>query len=312
MIVSIIIPCFNEEATLDILYTRLTSVMSSLEKHQYEIVLVNDGSKDKTEDMLLDFAKKDKHIKVYSFSRNFGHQAAVSCGIHNCQGDIAIIIDADLQDPPEVLPDMIALYEKTECPIIYGKRISREGETFFKKITARMFYRIINLMSDITFPVDTGDFRLIDKSVIEAYKDFPESPKYIRGLISWMGFEQIPFEYERKSRVAGETKYTFKKMLMFAKTGIMSFSIKPLRISLFFGILSISAAVILGLWVFYLYFNRPEVLVPGWASIIISVLFLGGIQMFVLSIIAEYLGSIFNISKKRPEYILKNKKKNNI
>ncbi len=306
MKVSIIVPCFNEEDTLDILYTRLTNVMQNIKEHEYEIVLINDGSKDKTEQILLDFAKNDNHIKVYNFCRNFGHQAAVSCGIHHAQGDIAIIIDADLQDPPEILPDMIKLYEKTKCPVIYGKRISREGESFFKKITAKIFYRFINIMSDTTFPVDTGDFRLINKDVIEAYKQFAESPKYIRGIISWIGFKQIPFEYERKSRVAGETKYTLKKMFNFAMTGIMSFSIKPLRLSLFFGVLSISIAIALTIWVFYLHFYRADVLVPGWSSTIISVLFLGGVQMLVLSIIAEYIGSIFNTSKKRPEYILKN------
>lgn len=305
MKVSIIVPCFNEEETLDVLYSRLSDVMRTIENHTYEIIFINDGSKDKTEEMLLSFESADNNVAVYSFSKNFGHQAAVSCGIHNAQGNVAVIIDADLQDPPEIIPDMIKLYEKTKSPIIYGKRVSREGESFFKKVTAKLFYRFINLMSDTTFPVDTGDFRLIDKNVIEAYKNFNETPKYIRGIISWMGFEQIPFEYERKKRMAGTTKYTLKKMLALAITGILSFSTKPLRISLFLGLLSIAIALILLVWVFYLYFNTPEVLVPGWSSVIITVLFMGGTQMLVLSIIGEYIANMFNEIKKRPEYIVK-------
>jgi len=307
MKVSIIVPCFNEEETLHTLYSRLSHAMRSIENHTYEIILINDGSKDKTEEMLLYFERDDSNVKVYSFSKNFGHQAAVSCGIHNAKGDIAIIIDADLQDPPEILPDMIKLYEKTNASIIYGKRISREGESFLKTVTAKLFYRFINLMSDTTFPVDTGDFRLIDKNVIEAYKNFNETPKYIRGIISWMGFEQIPFEYERKKRIAGTTKYTLKKMLKLALTGVLSFSTKPLHISLFLGFLSIAIALMILTWVLYLYFNKPEVLVPGWSSIIITILFMGGAQMLVLSIIGEYIANIFNEIKKRPEYIVRNK-----
>ena len=307
MKINIIVPCFNEEDTLNTLYSRLSNVMNSVENHSYEIIFINDGSKDKTEEMLLSFEKTDNNVKVFSLSKNFGHQAAVSCGIHNAKGDIAIIIDADLQDPPEILPDMIKLYEKTNAPIIYGKRISREGEIFFKTVTAKLFYRFINLMSDTTFPVDTGDFRLIDKNVIEAYKNFNETPKYIRGIISWMGFEQIPFEYDRKKRIAGTTKYTFNKMLKLAITGILSFSTKPLRISLFLGVLSIAIALMILVWVLYLYFNKPQVLASGWASIIITILFMGGAQMVVLSIIGEYIANIFNEIKKRPEYIVKNK-----
>ena len=307
MKINIIVPCFNEEDTLNTLYSRLSNVMNSVENHSYEIIFINDGSKDKTEEMLLSFEKTDNNVKVFSLSKNFGHQAAVSCGIHNAKGDIAIIIDADLQDPPEILPDMIKLYEKTNAPIIYGKRISREGESFFKTVTAKLFYRFINLMSDTTFPVDTGDFRLIDKNVIEAYKNFNETPKYIRGIISWMGFEQIPFEYDRKKRIAGTTKYTFNKMLKLAITGILSFSTKPLRISLFLGVLSIAIALMILVWVLYLYFNKPQVLASGWASIIITILFMGGAQMVVLSIIGEYIANIFNEIKKRPEYIVKNK-----
>jgi len=296
--VNFIIPCYNEEEVLPTLYERLNKVSEELKNYECEFIFINDGSKDKTEEIITNLNKKDERVKLYSFSRNFGHQAAVSCGIHNAKGDIAVIIDADLQDPPEIIPDMIKEYERTKTPIIYGKRISREGETLFKKITANMFYRIINFLSDVKFPVDTGDFRLIDRKVIEAYNSFGENPKYIRGLISWTGFEQKAFEYKREARIAGTTKYTLKKMLKFALTGILSFSTKPLRISLYFGIISILIAVIFSLRVFYLYFFGGGELVKGWASIITAILFIGGAQLISLSVVSEYLANLFNEIKK--------------
>ncbi|WP_157152999.1 glycosyltransferase family 2 protein [Brachyspira murdochii] len=305
MKISIIIPCYNEEEVLNTLYERINNVSKKLSDYECEFIFVNDGSKDKTEQIIEELNKKDSRVKLFSFSRNFGHQAAVSCGIHNSVCDIAVIIDADLQDPPEIIPDMIKEYEKTKTPIIYGKRVSRKGESIFKKLTASLFYRLINLLSEVKFPVDTGDFRLIDKNVIEAYKSFSENPKYIRGLISWTGFEQRPFEYERDARAAGHTKYTFKKMLKLALTGILSFSVKPLRISLFLGILAIFIALAFSVRVFYLYLFNPETLVKGWASIIITILFMGGFQLISLSVISEYLANIFNEIKKRPEYIIK-------
>ena len=303
--VSFIIPCYNEEEVLPLLYQRLNNVSNELKDYECEFIFINDGSKDKTEEIIENLNMNDNRVKLYSFARNFGHQAAVSCGIHRCESDFAIIIDADLQDPPEIIPDMIKEYEKTKTPIIYGKRISREGESLFKKLTASIFYRLINLLSEVQFPVDTGDFRLIDKTVIEAYKSFSENPKYIRGLISWMGFEQKAFEYKRESRIAGTTKYTLKKMLRLALTGILSFSVKPLRISLFFGIMSIFIAIIFSLRVFYLYLFSPEDLVRGWASTIIIILFIGGVQLISLSVISEYLANLFNEVKKRLEYIIK-------
>lgn len=303
---SFIIPCYNEEESLPILYSRLNDVSKEIKDYETEFIFVNDGSKDKTEEIIIGLNNNDKRVKLFSFSRNFGHQAAVSCGIHNCNSDLAVIIDADLQDPPEIIPDMIKMYEETQTPIIYGKRILREGETFFKKITASIFYRFINLLSEVKFPVDTGDFRLIDKKVIDTYKQFSENPKYIRGLISWTGFDQKPFEYKRDARIAGETKYTLKKMLRLATTGILSFSTRPLRISLYLGLISIFIAIIFSLRVFYLYLFNPSILFKCCASTIILILFIGGAQLISLSIISEYLANMFNEVKKRPEYILKN------
>ncbi|WP_300716132.1 glycosyltransferase family 2 protein [uncultured Brachyspira sp.] len=305
MKVSIIIPCYNEEDVLNTFYERINNVSKELIDYELEFLFINDGSKDKTEKIIEELNKKDSRVKLFSFSRNFGHQSAVSCGIHNCCSDIAVIIDADLQDPPEIIPDMIKMYEDIKCPIIYGKRVSRKGETFFKKLTASIFYRLINLLSEVKFPVDTGDFRLIDRNVIETYKSFGENPKYIRGLISWTGFEQKAFEYEREARAAGHTKYTFKKMLKLALTGILSFSVKPLKISLFLGTLAIFTALSFSVRVFYLYLFNPDKLVKGYASAIIIILFMGGFQLLSLSVISEYLANIFNEIKKRPEYILK-------
>lgn len=301
---SFIIPCYNEEESINLLYEKIDSTSRKIKDYDIEFIFINDGSKDKTEELIIKLNKLDKRVKLFSFSRNFGHQAAVSCGIHNCNSDIAIIIDADLQDPPEIIPDMLEEYERSKTPIIYGKRISREGETIFKKVTAALFYRMINILSDVKFPVDTGDFRLIDKKVIDTYKRFKENPKYIRGIISWTGFEQKAFEYHRHSRVAGKSKYTMKKMLKLAMTGIMSFSTKPLKISLYCGILAIIAAIIFSIRVFYLHLFKSEELVRGWASIIITVLFMSGIQLISLSVISEYLANLFNEIKNRPEYII--------
>ncbi|MEI0485624.1 glycosyltransferase family 2 protein [Brachyspira intermedia] len=309
MKITIIVPCYNEELVIEILYKRLINVLSNY--NDYEIIFINDGSNDNTEYIIDKYRKENNNIKLFSFSRNFGHQAAVSCGILNSSGDIAIIIDADLQDPPELIPSMIDEYIKSKSNVIYAKRISREGENFFKKITANLFYRLVNLLSDIKFPIDTGDFRLIDKNVIDAYKQFKENPKYIRGLISWMGFKQQPFLYNRKPREAGKTKYTYKKMFNLALIGIISFSTKPLRISLILGILSILCGIILCLYVFIKYFFFNADIIKGWASIMITVIFMGGVQLLSLSVISEYLSKIYEQIKNRPEFIIKSNRETN-
>lgn len=307
MTISVIIPCYNEEKVIKILYKRLDNVSKIIKDYQCEFVFINDGSIDKTEEIIEELSKNDKRIKLYSFSRNFGHQAAVSCGLLNSNGDIAVVIDADLQDPPEVIPDMIEKYRHSKSNIIYGHRISREGESIFKKVTAFIFYRLINFVSDIKFPIDTGDFRLIDRQVIESYKQFREKPKYIRGIISWMGFKQEALDYNRDSREAGKTKYTLKKMLTLASDGILSFSIKPLRLALLFGILAIIVGILLSIYVFLIYIFYPDSIIKGWASVMITIIFMGGIQLLSLAVICEYLVNIFNQIKNRPEYIVRKK-----
>lgn len=226
--VSVVIPMYYEEEVANECYQRMKSVLTAIPNYEYEIVFINDGSKDKTLEILEEIAKEDKNVKVLSFSRNFGHQCAVTAGIKYVSGDAIVIIDADLQDPPELIPEMLKLWEQG-YEVIYGKRKLREGESKFKLLTAKMFYQTLNALSDVDIPKDTGDFRLVDKKVVDVINELPEHNKFLRGLFSWVGFKQTPFEYERKERFAGETKYPLKKMLKLASDGIISFSTKPLK-----------------------------------------------------------------------------------
>lgn len=301
--VSVIVPCYNEQQVLNETYTRLTQVMQT-HFAQYELIFINDGSRDATLPILKILAKEDPCIRVISFSRNFGHQPAVSSGIANCRGDVAIIIDADLQDPPEVIPDMVKLWQEKACNVVYAVRSNREGETYFKKLTAKLFYRTINYLSEVPLPVDTGDFRLIDRKVIDAFNQLPERNKYIRGLISWVGFKQEPIYYERAERFAGSTKYTLGKMLRFARTSLLYFSHKPLRMASSLGGISVAVALLLLMWVIYNIVFRPNQLVHGWASLLVVMMFFGGIQMLTIGVLGEYISSVFDEIKKRPEFII--------
>lgn len=303
MKLSIIIPCYNEEEVLSTSYHRFSQVMEA-NRYDYEFVYINDGSQDQTELILNELADKDKRVKVISFSRNFGHQNAVTAGLHHCTGNVVVIIDADLQDPPEVIPGMIETYRKEGCNVVYAVRNSRQGESFFKLLTAKLFYRTLNLLSDYSFPVDTGDFRLIDKHVLDTFRRFPEKHKYLRGLFSWMGFKQCPFYYDREERAAGTTKYTFKKMIKLAAIGLFGFSKKPLKLAISLGSISILVALGMVVWILYLHFFAVDDVVPGWSSTIITILFLGGIQLFTIGILGEYIGNIYDETKNRPEYII--------
>ena len=225
--VSMVIPMYYEEQVAEECYKRVTENLKKLSDYDYEIIFVNDGSKDKTLDILEKIAKEDKNVKIISFSRNFGHQAAVTAGLKNVSGDVIVIMDADLQDPPELIPDMLKLCEQGN-EVIYGKRKSREGESAFKLFTAKMFYKTLNALSDVEIPQDTGDFRLVDRSVVDVINSMPEHNKFLRGLFSWVGFNQYAYEYERKERFAGKTKYPLKKMLKLAQDGIIGFSSKIL------------------------------------------------------------------------------------
>lgn len=307
MLISIIIPSYNEEVVIAESYRRLSEVLEKIDNYSYELIFVNDGSVDKTFDILCDIAKKDNKVKILNFSRNFGHQAAVTAGLKHCNGDLAVIIDADLQDPPEVIPQMIEVYEKENCNVVYGVRNKREGESFFKLFTAKVFYRLLNSLSDVNFPVDTGDFRLIDRNVINAFNGLREKNKYIRGLISWLGYKQCPVYYNREARFAGETKYPFRKMLRFASIGLFYFSKKPLKLATSVGFLSIIAGLVLAFWLFVNYIFNIGHVVSGWTSTIIIIIFFGGVQLLTIGVLGQYIGSLFDEVKNRPEYIVAEK-----
>lgn len=306
ILLSIIIPCYNEESVIHQTFKRVQDILL-LNKYNYEIVFINDGSKDNTEEILKTFSKIDRNTKIISFSRNFGHQSAVSAGITNCNGDLAVIIDADLQDPPELIPEMIQLYKKEKCNVVYGVRKKRKKENLLKKLTAKIFYRFTNTLSEIDMPLDAGDFRLIDKKVIDSFKQLKEKNKYIRGLFSWLGFKQVPLYYVRDPRLHGKTKYSTRKMLKLARTGIFYFTKKPLKLSLSMGSLSIMVSLGLLVYVFVSKFSDKFEAIPGWASTVIIIIFFGGIQLFMVGILGEYIGSIFDEVKGRPEYIIDEK-----
>jgi len=304
MLVSVIIPCFNEERVLLDTYRRLSAVLGNQEGLDYELLFVDDGSSDGTKPILREFAKLDSRVNLIAFSRNFGHQPAVSAGLRHCRGDLAVIIDADLQDPPEVIPEMIAQLLKTGSNVVYGVRKKRKGETLFKLVTAHLFYKVLNALSEISLPENTGDFRVMDRKVIAAFNALPETNKYIRGLIGWMGFKQTPYYYEREARHAGTTKYTLSKMLRFASTGIFYFSKKPLKIATAFGFFSVAVGLLLSTWILFNKIVKPAYLVSGWTSIILVVVYFSGVQLLTIGILGQYIGSLFDEIKKRPEYIV--------
>ena len=301
--VSVVVPMYYEEKVVEECYNRLITVLKGIEGYNYEIIFVNDGSKDKTLELLQEIAKKDKNVKVISFSRNFGHQCAVTAGIKYVTGDAVVIIDADLQDPPEVIPDMLNLWEEGN-EVIYGKRKTRKGESAFKLMTAKMFYQTLNMLSDVKIPKDTGDFRLVDRKVIDVINSLPEHNKFLRGLFSWVGFKQYAYEYERQERFAGETKYPLKKMLKLASDGIISFSSKPLKLVGGIGIFSIIISFILLVYAILAYIFKFNGLTAGWTSIIVAITFFAGVQLLSIWLISEYIARIYDESKKRPEYII--------
>ena len=303
---SIIIPCYNEEAVIMESYRVTRSVLDTL-SCDTEIIYVNDGSIDRTYELLNNIAANDSKVKVLHFSRNFGHQPAVTAGIHHCDADWAIIMDADLQDPPETIPDILKFREQEQANVIYCVRKSREKEGVFKRLSAKLFYRTINMMSEVRFPLDTGDFRLIDRKVMDQFCHLREHSKYIRGLVSWMGFRQVPFYYERKARFAGETKYPLRAMLRFGTTAMLYFSKKPLLLATWLGFLSVLIGIILAVWFTLgkIYgFSNAE---TGWTSIMTSVVFFGGVQLLTIGVLGQYIGVLFDEIKGRPEYIINEK-----
>ena len=305
--ISLVIPMYYEEKVANKCYEKVSNVLKSLEdKYDHEIIFVNDGSKDKTLDILEEIAKKDTKVKIISFSRNFGHQAAVTAGLKEVTGDAIVIIDADLQDPPEIIQEMLELWEQGN-EVIYGKRKTRKGESAFKLLTAKMFYKTLNALSDVEIPKDTGDFRLVDRKVVDVVNNLPEHNKFLRGLFSWVGFKQKAYEYERQERFAGETKYPLKKMLKLASDGIISFSNKPIKMVGALGIISIIISVIILIYALISYIFKLNELSAGWTSLMVAITFFAGVQLLSLWVISEYIGRIYDEAKGRPQYIVDKK-----
>ena len=304
--ISVVIPMYYEEEVAEECYKRMTEVLKGIENYEYEIIFVNDGSKDKTLAILEEIASKDKNVKVISFARNFGHQCAVTAGLQYVTGDAIVIIDADLQDPPELIPEMLKLWEEGN-EVIYGKRKTRDGESKFKLLTAKMFYNTLNALSDVEIPKDTGDFRLVDRKVVDVINSLPEHNKFLRGLFSWVGFEQKAFEYERKERFAGKTKYPLKKMLKLASDGIIGFSTKPLKFVGGLGFFAIIVSVLILIYSILSFAFKWNNLTAGWTSIMVATTFFSGTILISLWMIGEYIARIYDESKARPQYIIKKK-----
>ncbi len=304
---SILIPVYNEEKNIKPLIERIAPIIKS---YSYEIIFIDDGSKDSSNELIKTFIKKDKAIKLLSFSRNFSHQAALSCGYEFAKGDCVVSLDADCQDPPEIIPKMIEKWQNG-ADIVYAKREKREVDTFFKRLTAQWFYKFINFLSDIPIPQDVGDYRLLDSSVVEFLNSLPEHSRFLRGLVAWSGYKTDYVYYKREKRLAGETHYTLSKMINFALDGITSFSTKPLRLATYLGF---SSATIGFLGILYALIGKifsppffPHNWVSGWTLLFVGIMFTGGVQLITIGIIGEYISKIFIEVQKRPQYILKEK-----
>ncbi len=301
-LISVIVPCYNEEEVLHTTHQRLSDVLNALHGYRYELIYVNDGSRDQTLPMLRQIAAGNDHVRVLSFSRNFGHQIAITAGLDYCSGDAAVVIDADLQDPPHLIADMVRAWEQG-AEVVYGKRRDREGETFFKLFTARLFYRFINRLADVDIPLDTGDFRLMDRKALDAFLKLRERNRFVRGMVAWVGFKQTALEYDREARFAGTTKYPFRKMMRLATDAIMGFSNVPLRLASIVGFITSFLAFAGILYALYAKLFTDET-VAGWTFLMTAILFIGGITLVVLGIIGEYIGRMNSEIKQRPLYLI--------
>jgi dolichol-phosphate mannosyltransferase len=300
--ISVIVPIYNEEGNIPLLYQRLIGVLQGMGLH-YELIFVNDGSRDRSMEMIHDLAQKDSRVKYIDFSRNFGHQVAVSAGLDHARGEAVVIIDADLQDPPELIRELYEKY-KSGYEVVYARRRRRDGESWFKRTTARMFYRTLARITSIDIPLDTGDFRIIDHKVAEVLRNMPEKSKFLRGQISWIGFRQTSVEFDRQERHAGKTGYSLRKMMGLALDGITGFSNLPLKFVTYFGLMVTAFAFVVAVYVLYSRFVLRDY-AEGWSSLMITVLFIGGVQMIAIGIIGEYLSRINANVRNRPLYVIR-------
>ena len=299
---SIIVPCFNEEACIPELHRRLTGAARKAVGEEYEIVLVNDGSRDGSWAAMQKLAATDPHVVGVNLSRNHGHQLALTAGLDLCRGETILIIDADLQDPPELLPAMLDAMREQDADVVYGVRRSRSGETAFKRATAHGFYRLLSRATEIDIPLDTGDFRLMSRRALDALLAMPEQSRFIRGMVAWIGFRQVPFAYDREERFAGTTKYPLGKMLRFAFDALTGFSSAPLKLASHAGLLLSLGSLLLLTYIAYAFVAGQSI--QGWTSLMLVVVVLGAVQMFVLALMGEYIGRLYNEVKGRPLYIV--------
>jgi len=299
---SIVVPCFNEEACLTELHARLSAASRIAVGEDFELVLVNDGSRDASWSMMQRLAADDPHVVAINLSRNHGHQLALTAGLDLCRGDAILIIDADLQDPPELLSTMLATMREQQADVVYGVRKSRAGETAFKRATAHGFYRLLSRATEVDIPLDAGDFRLMSRRALDALLGMPEQARFIRGMVAWIGFRQVPFAYDRQERFAGETKYPFSKMMRFAFDALTGFSSAPLKLASHAGLLLSAGSILLILYIAFAWISGQSI--QGWTSLMLVVVVLGAVQMFVLALMGEYIGRLYNEAKRRPLYII--------
>ncbi|MDT9599458.1 glycosyltransferase family 2 protein [Sphingosinicella rhizophila] len=299
---SVVIPCYNEEACLDELCSRVTKASTEVVGDSYEIVLVNDGSRDGSWAMMQALAAKDDKLVAINLSRNHGHQLALTAGLDLCSGERILIIDADLQDPPELLPAMMAEMDRLQADVVYAVRRARAGETAFKRSSAKLFYRSLSKLADIEIPVDTGDFRLMSRRALDALLSLPEQARFIRGMVAWIGFRQVPIVYDRAERHAGRTNYPLSKMVRLALDAVTGFSTAPLRFASHIGMWLVAASILLIIYIAVGWLSGSAI--QGWTSLMLVVVVLGAVQMFVLGMIGEYLGRLYIESKRRPLYIV--------
>lgn len=301
MKLSIVVPCYNESENLGQLHARCAAAARASVGDSFELVLVDDGSRDASWQAMRALAAGDPHVVAARLSRNFGHQLALSAGLGLSRGDRVLIVDADLQDPPELLPRMMETMDQG-AEVVYGQRVSRPGESWFKRATARLFYRLLRRLTDVEIPVDAGDFRLVTRRVVDLLGEMPEQHRFVRGMVSWVGLRQEPVRYDRDERTSGQTNYSVGRMLRLAVDAVTSFSIRPLRIASMIGL----CFGTLGLFgIAYAIFGWAiGQTVPGWTSVMVVVLMLGGIQLFVIGILGEYLGRLYIEAKRRPLYIV--------
>jgi dolichol-phosphate mannosyltransferase len=299
---SIVVPCFDEEACLPVLHERLTAAARGAAGDDYDIVLINDGSRDGSWAIMERLVGGDPHLTAINLSRNHGHQLALTAGLDLCRGERVLIIDADLQDPPELLAEMMATMDREKADVVYGVRKSRAGETAFKRATAHGFYRLLSRATEVEIPVDTGDFRLISRRALDALLAMPEQARFIRGMVAWIGFRQVPLPYAREQRFAGETKYPLRKMIRFALDALTGFSSAPLKLASHAGLILSFGSLLLTAYIAYAWVSGHSI--QGWTSLMLVVVILGAIQMFVLALMGEYIGRLYNEAKKRPLYIV--------